>query len=138
MAPADAAVAAAAVEGGPQSLPGFIAFDSTKQDMILDLAGVSTLPFDEQSAFYSLRGIITTKNSCMHHPTQPGAYAVHGGYTPLTALCTVHFKGETQADPGILLGVRDWRIANVDKSGTEVCISRCSRPRGSTAAKSRI
>lgn len=124
MAPAAAAVAAAAVDGGPQSLPGFIAFDSTKQDMILDLAGVSTLPFDEQSAFYSLRGIITAKNSCMHHPTQPGAYAVHGGYTPLTALCMVHFKGETQADPGILMGVRDWRIANVDKSGTEVCILR--------------
>ena len=75
--------------------------------MILDVAGVSALPYDEQSAFYSLRGIITTKNSCMHHPTQPGAYAVHGGYTPLTALCMVHFKAETQADPGILLGMRD-------------------------------
>ena len=110
MAPANAAVAAAAVEGGPQSLPGFIAFDSTKQDIILDLAGVSTLPCDDQTAFYSLRGIITAKNSCMHHPTQPGAYAVHGGYTPLTALCMVHFKRRDAGRPGYLDGRA--RLAN--------------------------
>lgn len=98
-----------------------IAFDPIAHDIVVDVAGLCSIPFDsDASACESLRAFRFDAGKAIHSPSA-GSYAVAGGYEVLKTLSLVHFRPATQRKPELCLSFADYAMASPNAKGVFVC-----------------
>lgn len=108
-------------EPGEDALEPEVAYDDELHTLVVDLAGLCTIPFDaESSAIESLRALRFEKGKAIHGPVS-GEYAIAGSRTVLSTLMLVHFRPSTQRKPELLLSFADYGMAASAATGIFVC-----------------
>ena len=91
-------------EAQPEKNDRLIAFDATKQDLIIDFKSVAEIPFDPQTnGVKVLRSVIYDKGTCCAKPDDASKMIIVGEWRRQFALSLVHFAESTAREPELLL-----------------------------------
>ena len=96
-------------------------FDSSKNDLVLDLKTLSEIPFDpDGSGIKTFRAFVFEKGKAVHNPHEAGQYIVSGEWYEQWNLGLVFFKDSTKRKPEFLLNFVDYGMLSDTISGISV------------------
>lgn len=108
-------------EAQPEKNDRLIAFDATKQDLIIDFKSVAEIPFDPQTnGVKVLRSVIYDKGTCCAKPDDASKMIIVGEWRRQFALSLVHFAESTAREPELLLYFVDYGYCKGDLEGVSV------------------
>jgi hypothetical protein len=99
----------------PPSKADKVPYDPTTQEIILDLKGLSSVPYDQQTAgTMSFRALVMPKGKYVHEPQKAAKYLVLGSFRSITAFCLVKFDQSLNREPELLLNFVDCGLADAN------------------------
>ena len=105
----------------PEKNERLVAFDATKQDLIIDFKSVAEIPFDPQTnGVKVLRSIIYDKGTCCANPDDASKMVIVGEWRRQFSLTLVHFAESTAREPELLLYFVDYGFCKGDLEGVSV------------------